>query len=116
MSDQKSYLEEASELVSGERQEQYGSPLVSLERTAALWSVVLGIDVTPHEVVLCMIQLKVAREVENEKRDNMVDIAGYVGMWDIAERERQATPPSDKPTHPSLLDAYREEAVALDTQ
>ena len=42
-----------------------------------MWSAILGQEVTPAQVGLCMIAVKVSRECHKPKRDNLVDIAGY---------------------------------------
>jgi len=61
-----------------ERGENYGGVRENHQRIAALWSVVLGQDVTPEQVVLCMTCLKVARLMETpDHEDSWVDIAGY---------------------------------------
>jgi hypothetical protein len=45
--------------------------------------VVLGQTITPEHVVLCMIQVKVARMCNSpDHRDSMMDVAGYAGCWD----------------------------------
>ena len=82
---QRSVLLEAEELINGERAQDYGSARESFGRIAKLWEPVLGMRVTPEQVALCMIQLKVSRamhDVDHErpiKRDTLVDIAGYAG-------------------------------------
>lgn len=70
-------LEEANRITSGDRRKEYGSVKESFERISKLWSVILGIEVTPMQVCLCMIQLKIARQMNGYKRDSLVDIAGY---------------------------------------
>ena len=70
-------LDEAKSIVYGDREESYSPPENSFAQIAALWSPVLGITITPEQVGLCMIQLKVARQRHKHKRDNLVDIAGY---------------------------------------
>lgn len=75
-------LEEAGYLVSADRQEAYGHPAKNFAETAALWSVVLGIPVTPEQVALCMVQVKIAREINAHKRDNIVDAIGYLVAYD----------------------------------
>jgi hypothetical protein len=77
-----SLLEEAGHLVSSERQESYGHPSKNFTETAALWSVILGIQVTPEQVALCMVQVKIARELNAHKRDNIVDAIGYLVAYD----------------------------------
>lgn len=75
----KSILEEANRAVNGERQENYGSQTLNFQRIAALWGPLLGVDVTPQQVSMCMIALKLARLVHTngQHRDSAVDIAGY---------------------------------------
>ena len=60
------------------RGENYGDVRQNHQRIAWLWSDVLGQDVTPEQVVLCMTCLKVARLIETPAHeDSWVDIAGY---------------------------------------
>ena len=60
------------------RGESYGDVRQNHQRIAALWSVVLGQDVTPEQVALCMTCLKVARLIETPAHeDSWIDIAGY---------------------------------------
>lgn len=70
-------LEEAGKLVQGDRGEAYGHPTVKYKVLADLWSGILRFEVTPEQVVLCMLATKLGRESLNHKRDNLVDIAGY---------------------------------------
>ena len=45
---------------------------------AARWSLVLGITVTPAQVALCLIDLKLARLTRDPSHlDSIVDVAGY---------------------------------------
>ena len=60
-----------------ERGRVYGDAAANMAKTAQLWSAVLGVDVTPAQVALCMIQLKVARYLVTPHTDACVDIAGY---------------------------------------
>jgi len=78
---------EAVGLVSGDRQKAYGHPSKNFEDIARLWSVVLGIEVTPAQVGLCMVQVKLAREVFVPKRDNLVDAVGYLLAYDATKEE-----------------------------
>jgi hypothetical protein len=69
---------EAATHVYGERQAAYGHPATDFERTGRIWGAILGIpDVPPELVALCMAGLKISREVNAPKRDNLVDLIGY---------------------------------------
>jgi hypothetical protein len=71
---------EAQALISGARRDDYGAVEKSFKRIAQAWSAVLGVDVTPQQVCLCMIGLKVCREANGHKHDSLVDICGYTGL------------------------------------
>ena len=92
-------LEEANRLVHGDRQSDYGHPLDDFTRTAMMWSAILGIPVKAEQVGLCMVAVKLSRQVNRPKRDNMVDAAGYSSTVQmvIEERERRAVSPSIPP-------------------
>lgn len=81
---------EATELVLGARQHAYGHPADDFTRTGKMWAVVLGLPepVPPHLVALCLICVKISRELNAPKRDNAVDIAGYAETLALV-RERQ---------------------------
>jgi hypothetical protein len=69
---------EAINIVNGPRRKTYGHPYNNFKNTADLWSPILGIEVTPEQVALCMVQLKIARELHVPTRDNLVDAIGYL--------------------------------------
>jgi len=70
-------LEQATRTLA-ERGESYGSPQLLFENVAKRWSLTLGIEVNAAQVVLCLIELKLARLNSNSKHhDSMVDVAGY---------------------------------------
>lgn len=80
---QDSINHEAHKIINGARQTAYGSPTESFSKIAVLWSEVLNTHVTPEQVLLCMIQLKVVRAMNGGERDNFVDIAGYAGLSEM---------------------------------
>lgn len=76
----KSMLLEAARIVD-ERRVAYGNPAASMAAIAARWSVTLGIPVTPATVVLCLIDLKLARLAHDPAHaDSITDIAGYAAV------------------------------------
>lgn len=84
-----SILSEADEIAGESRSRDYGHPLINHQRIADIWTVQLGAilkrPLLPREVALMMIGLKLAREVNSPKRDNLVDIAGYVKCIDMID-------------------------------
>ena len=86
----KNILQEAEDIVGGERLKTYGPPRESFERIAALWSAYVNTPITPVDVAHLMILLKVSRN-KKHKRDNLVDIAGYALLADmLASKEAPA--------------------------
>lgn len=85
-----SVLAEAERLVNGPRQEDYGHPYDDFTRTGRIWGAILGIgDVPPATVGLMMAGVKISREVNRPKRDNLTDLAGYAGTVELVrDRER----------------------------
>ena len=73
--------------VTGPRQRDYAHPKVNFQRIANLWSIILDVDITPEQVALCMITMKVAREMNRHTRDNLVDIIGYSLTLDACQED-----------------------------
>jgi hypothetical protein len=80
MNERSCILQEADGLINGDRARDYGTPQENFDRIARVWSVILGIDVTAHEVALCMAGLKLARLANGPHRDSYVDGAGYLAL------------------------------------
>ena len=74
----KSLLDEAYKLVTGDRQQSYDHPARNFDRIARLWSVALDKEITAEDVATCMILVKIARQLHAPKRDNLVDAVGYL--------------------------------------
>lgn len=86
---------EADALINGDRQAEYGSPLDNFTRVAHLWQEVFNAPVTPEQVALCLLLLKVSRFINTPThRDSVVDMCGYAGcielIWD-EQLKRKAT-------------------------
>ena len=92
--DPKSILDEAKELIYGARQAAYGHPFKDFSRTALIWQAILqdklkeGAILDPEDVGLCLIGVKISREVNAHKRDSLVDIAGYAGTIEMVHEAR----------------------------
>ena len=85
-------LEEAQFLIHGPRQGDYGHPFDDFSRTGRIWGAILGIpDVPPEKVALCMVGVKLSRQVNKPKRDNLTDGCGYLGTIELIEKRREAS-------------------------
>ena len=74
-------LKEAERLTHGNRNSNYGEPLVNHQRIASIWSVILGTQVRPDQVALCMVGVKIARLIETPKHeDSFIDGAAYFAI------------------------------------
>jgi hypothetical protein len=73
------FLEHAADLVTRRRRED-GEPVDLFDHIAKRWSLTLGAKVSPAQVVLCLIDVKMARLARDPKHlDSQVDVAGYAG-------------------------------------
>lgn len=84
-----SILEEAQSLVHGDRGDAYGHPFDDFSKTALIWQAIFGIPVTPEQVALAMVGVKISREVNKPKRDNRVDGAGYFETLEMVVQRRE---------------------------
>lgn len=79
-------LTEASSLITGQRQEDYGTPEVNFQRMADYanihfaYNLANNIPITPRQTAEYMILLKMARTINSPTRDSYVDIGGYAGI------------------------------------
>jgi hypothetical protein len=79
-------FDEAKEIIHGDREETYGHPAKNLAKIAEQWSLYflqkhhVIIPVTPEDVCWMMADLKKVRQMNAEKRDNLVDAIGYIGL------------------------------------
>lgn len=92
-------VEEAIGLVNGERQQDYGHPADDFKRTAGMLSS-LGFRFVDHagnlreldaiDIPAIMMCVKLSREVNRHKDDNVVDIIGYAKTLDMVyERKKE---------------------------
>jgi Domain of unknown function (DUF6378) len=79
-------LEHASGIVNRRRRD-YGEPVELFEAVAARWSLTLGAKISPAQVVLCLLDLKLARLARDPKHlDSVVDVAGYAAvLWEVRQ-------------------------------
>ena len=74
-------MEEAKNLIYGDREKDYGKTSDNFADIAKGWEVIFKSSITPEQVGLAMIWLKVCRGNQDNcsKRDTLIDIAGYAG-------------------------------------
>lgn len=77
-------LYEAYNLVHSDRGSNYGHPLDDFSRQALIFQAILGITVTPQQVALMMIGVKISRLVQTPgHHDSIVDIPGYAETYSM---------------------------------
>lgn len=73
--------ESVTELID-ERVKVYGDPKVTFPQIAQAWSAVLGFEVLPYQVPLCLIAMKLVRTSQTpDYSDNSDDIEGYLDIF-----------------------------------
>lgn len=77
-----SMIDEAKQLVDGQRQEDYGNINDSFLCIAGLWSAYTGIHIDKYDVAKMMMLLKISRARNGNHRDSYIDIVGYVECID----------------------------------
>lgn len=84
-------IDEASQLIDGDRQADYGDPRANHERIAALWNAYLGqlfnskgepVEIRAEDVAMLMGLVKIGRERYRHKADNITDLIGYALIYE----------------------------------
>lgn len=86
-------LEEAQRIFIN-RRTNYGHPKNHIVEVANRWSLILGKEVAPHQVAMCMIELKLTRLKHRPNHvDSITDIAGYAAvMVEVIADSRHGEP------------------------
>jgi hypothetical protein len=83
----KSILDEAKEIIYGDREKTYGAPDKNLNMIADLWAAYKGVDFTAEDVCQMMILLKVARLANDPRhRDSQIDLCGYAALMERIQK------------------------------
>lgn len=90
-------LKKACHDITGQREQDYGSPERNFSIIAELWSSYLGVEVTPLDVSMMMCLLKISRiKSGGGTGDSFADLAGYAACG--AEiRAQECSMPEAKP-------------------
>lgn len=90
-------LQQAEATINGPRQADYGDKLANFSQIAMLWQGALArklapdAAITPEDVALCMMQVKIARlSNKPDHFDSIMDVAGYAGCYSVLQDERSA--------------------------
>lgn len=81
-------LKEADKLlnsIEGGRIEQYGSIQQNFADAARIASTMSIVPVSPREIYISIIALKLARESYKHKEDNLLDAVAYIAAWNDYE-------------------------------
>lgn len=82
---------QAQNIVLGDRRYQYGHPAENFQRIADRWTLTLqdklSSPIDAQDVALAMIDIKIARQQHESKRDNLIDICGYAMALDEAFKQ-----------------------------
>lgn len=101
-------LQTAESLITGQRQEDYGTPEENFARIAGFWNIhlksILKEELTARQVAELMVLLKMARLANSPTEDSYVDIAGYAAIAaEIADStlfEETSIPKENKASQP----------------
>jgi hypothetical protein len=78
----------ADDVVSGNRRNDYGTPLENHSRTARLWTAYLKLEVSAEDVCMLNILQKISRGMHSITPDTLVDICGYARNIQIIREEK----------------------------
>ena len=87
-------LKKADQIInarSEEKERQYGSVSLGMERAANIASNATGKKITASDMYICMVALKLSRHSFNYKEDNLLDAVAYLGALNNHEQSRAIT-------------------------
>lgn len=73
-------LDKAKEIITKDRNEQYGEPQDVFDLIAQYWTAYLNVALTPEMVAEMMMLFKIARLKHSAKADTYIDIVGYAAI------------------------------------
>jgi len=81
-------IDEAKNIIYGDREETYGSPAINLQRIAHQWNLYIlnkynvKLTINDEDVCWMMMLLKMSRQMHQHKQDNLIDAIGYLALID----------------------------------
>ena len=77
----KDLLTTAMQLVGGDRHKDYGGKVKNHKNIAKLWSAYKDVEITPHDVAIMMVLLKIARtKLGAVSSDTYIDGSAYMSI------------------------------------
>ena len=74
----------ASDLTSTARDRDYGDPRINYTKAARIATAITGKQWTMYDVMWALVAVKIAREWQRHKADNLIDLAGYADLINYA--------------------------------
>ena len=84
-------LKKANEIVnerSEEKERQYGDFIECMKKTARIATEMSSKDITTEDAYNVLIALKLARQSNSHKEDNLLDAVAYIGSLNIYKNEK----------------------------
>lgn len=78
---------EAISLITGSRQAQYGDQNKNFTMIAEIASLLIGKELTKYDVLKVHWATKLMRETHKHKSDNLVDLCGYVDIYNTLKEQ-----------------------------
>lgn len=82
-------LEEAGNIVNGQRRKDYGHPSIQFGRLAGLASIIFEKEITKMQVGMFLIALKISRLMHSYTRDSLVDCCGYAQCIELIQQQEK---------------------------
>lgn len=76
---------EADRIINGDRMVEYGPPTISFAQIATIATIFCCKDITATDIGRILLSVKIVREANQHKRDNLVDICGYADLLNQLE-------------------------------
>lgn len=98
-------VDKALEVVSGDRQADYGHPRVGHARTAELWSAFMGVQFTPEQVCILNALQKFSRLRHSpDHEDSLVDWIGWAINYEMCRPDPEPEPEQEPKAKPSICE------------
>lgn len=81
-------LKQAQEILQRKEEEHkgYGPPTTSMKRAAQIATIICGKEITAQDVCRIQMALKLSREANAHKDDNLVDLVAYASILNDLEQ------------------------------